>query len=203
MMSPLMQPIEQIASSDILSCAPETPVYQAAAMMMESGCGSIVVFDAPGHALGIWTETDALSIDLTDPVARRQPISQVMSTQVVTLTHQLSVHDAVGHFRSNGIRHALVEGDWQTRHAFFRENLKLRAEVEELEHKSRRRDILVDDEALFSVLRDRRIAGAFVGIADAGVQREALGFAGIAQTRSRIKQAMISHCFDGRSTLGV
>lgn len=33
------------------------------------------------------------------------------------------------------IRHALVEGDWQTRHAFFRENLKLRAEVEELEHK--------------------------------------------------------------------
>lgn len=40
------------------------------------------------------------------------------------------------------IRHALVEGDWQTRHAFFRENLKLRAEIEELEHKSRRRDIL-------------------------------------------------------------
>lgn len=39
------------------------------------------------------------------------------------------------------IRHALVEGDWQTRHAFFRENLKLRAEIEELEHKSRRRDI--------------------------------------------------------------
>lgn len=41
------------------------------------------------------------------------------------------------------IRHALVEGDWQTRHAFFRDNLKLRAEVEELEHKSRRRDILI------------------------------------------------------------
>lgn len=48
------------------------------------------------------------------------------------------------------IRHALVEGDWQTRHAFFRTNLKLREEVEELEHKSRRRDILVDEERLFS-----------------------------------------------------
>jgi len=54
------------------------------------------------------------------------------------------------------IRHALVEGDWQTRHAFFRENLKLRAEVEALEHKSRRRDILVDDELLFSFY-DKRI----------------------------------------------
>lgn len=55
------------------------------------------------------------------------------------------------------IRHALVEGDWQTRHAFFRENLKLRAEVEELEHKSRRRDILVDDETLFEFY-DQRIS---------------------------------------------
>ncbi|AGO55423.1 ATP-dependent RNA helicase HrpA [Serratia plymuthica 4Rx13] len=54
------------------------------------------------------------------------------------------------------IRHALVEGDWQTRHAFFSANLKLRAEVEELEHKSRRRDILVDDETLFSFY-DQRI----------------------------------------------
>ncbi|MDR3434746.1 MAG: ATP-dependent RNA helicase HrpA [Rouxiella aceris] len=54
------------------------------------------------------------------------------------------------------IRHALVEGDWQTRHAFFRENQRLRQEVEELEHKSRRRDILVDDETLF-LFYDQRI----------------------------------------------
>ncbi|UWS31148.1 ATP-dependent RNA helicase HrpA [Erwinia pyrifoliae] len=54
------------------------------------------------------------------------------------------------------IRHALVEGDWQTRHAFFKANLKLLAEVEELEHKSRRRDILVDDETLFAFY-DQRI----------------------------------------------
>ncbi|EKT57537.1 ATP-dependent RNA helicase HrpA [Providencia sneebia] len=54
------------------------------------------------------------------------------------------------------IRHALVEGDWLTKHAFFRENRKLLAEVEDLEHKSRRRDILVDDETLFAFY-DQRI----------------------------------------------
>ncbi|CAQ84508.1 helicase, atp-dependent (atp-dependent helicase hrpa) [Photorhabdus asymbiotica] len=59
------------------------------------------------------------------------------------------------------IRHALVEGDWQTRHAFFRANLKLREEVEALEHKSRRRDILVDDETLFSFY-DQRIPQSVV-----------------------------------------
>lgn len=53
------------------------------------------------------------------------------------------------------IRHALVEGDWQTRHAFFRDNRRLLDEVEELEHKSRRRDILVDDETLFHFYDER------------------------------------------------
>ncbi|SIQ75739.1 ATP-dependent helicase HrpA [Aeromonas sp. RU39B] len=47
------------------------------------------------------------------------------------------------------IRHALVDGDFETRHRFFSDNRKLLAEVEALEHKSRRRDILVDDEDLF------------------------------------------------------
>lgn len=54
------------------------------------------------------------------------------------------------------IRHALVEGDWHHRYAFFRENRKLLAEVEDLEHKSRRRDILVDDDILFNFY-DQRI----------------------------------------------
>jgi ATP-dependent helicase HrpA len=54
------------------------------------------------------------------------------------------------------IRHALVEGDWQTHHAFFQDNRKLLDEVEDLEHRVRRRDILVDDETLFEFY-DRRI----------------------------------------------
>ncbi|MFF4990306.1 ATP-dependent RNA helicase HrpA [Streptosporangium saharense] len=53
------------------------------------------------------------------------------------------------------IRHALVEGDWETHHAFFRENRKLLEEVEELEERARRRDILVDDETLFDFYDQR------------------------------------------------
>ncbi|RKN11530.1 ATP-dependent RNA helicase HrpA [Streptomyces radicis] len=54
------------------------------------------------------------------------------------------------------IRNALVEGDWRTRHQFFHDNRKLLAEVEELEHRARRRDILVDDETLYDFY-DRRV----------------------------------------------
>ncbi|WP_143169448.1 ATP-dependent RNA helicase HrpA [Vibrio quintilis] len=53
------------------------------------------------------------------------------------------------------IRSALVEGDWENKHAFFRQNRKLLQEVEELEHKSRRRDILIDDESLYQFYDQR------------------------------------------------
>ncbi|QPB42919.1 ATP-dependent RNA helicase HrpA [Rodentibacter haemolyticus] len=54
------------------------------------------------------------------------------------------------------IQSALVEGDWNTRHPFFKQNQRLIREVEELEHKSRRRDILVDERTLFEFY-DQRI----------------------------------------------
>jgi len=53
------------------------------------------------------------------------------------------------------IRHALVYGEWDTRHEFFHANRALVAEVEEMEDRSRRRDILVDDDALFDFYDQR------------------------------------------------
>jgi len=48
------------------------------------------------------------------------------------------------------LRSALVEGDWRTRHAFWERNQRVRKEAEELEERTRRRDILVDDETIFA-----------------------------------------------------
>ena len=59
------------------------------------------------------------------------------------------------------IRHALVEGDWETRHAFFQANRALLDDVGELEARARRRDILVDDETLFDFY-DQRIPAEIV-----------------------------------------
>ncbi|MBO4210730.1 ATP-dependent RNA helicase HrpA, partial [Micromonospora echinofusca] len=54
------------------------------------------------------------------------------------------------------VRHALVEGDWQTHHRFLAANRELIEQVAELENRARRRDILVDDETLFEFY-DQRI----------------------------------------------
>jgi ATP-dependent helicase HrpA len=59
------------------------------------------------------------------------------------------------------IRHALVEGEWETRHEFFHHNRALLTEVERLEDRARRRDIRVGDAVLFDFY-DHRLGAEVV-----------------------------------------
>ncbi|MBZ5734434.1 ATP-dependent RNA helicase HrpA [Nocardioides sp. TRM66260-LWL] len=59
------------------------------------------------------------------------------------------------------IRHALVQGEWRTRHPFLATNRRLLEEAAELEHRARRRDIVVDDETLFDFY-DARVGAEVV-----------------------------------------
>jgi ATP-dependent helicase HrpA len=58
------------------------------------------------------------------------------------------------------IQHALVEGDWHTRHRFFHDNQALIAELTELEERARRRDLLVGDDELYDFYAARIPADA-------------------------------------------
>ncbi len=63
------------------------------------------------------------------------------------------------------IRHALVQGEWAElesgRHRFYTKNEALLAEAEELEHRARRRDIVVDEDTLFD-FSDARVGDEVV-----------------------------------------
>jgi len=74
------------------------------------------------------------------------------------------------------IRHALVYGEWSTRHEFFHHNRKLLEQAEELEHRARRRDLVVDEHTLFDFY-DARVGAEVVSGAHfdqwwKGVRRE-------------------------------
>ena len=55
-----------------------------------------------------------------------------------------------GEARQIFIRQALVAGEFRTQAPFFAHNQRLVAEIEEIEAKARRRDVLVDEEAIFA-----------------------------------------------------
>jgi ATP-dependent helicase HrpA len=59
------------------------------------------------------------------------------------------------------IRHALVQGEWHSRHRFLARNRELLEEAAELEHRTRRRDLVVDEHTLFD-LYDRVVPATIV-----------------------------------------
>jgi len=99
--------VKEIIHSNILSCAPATPLADAARRMVESHSSSILI-EADGKAVGIWTEQDALALDITDAEIGRFPISQFMSAPVKTLPVDTGVGEAGVRFREEGVRHFLV-----------------------------------------------------------------------------------------------
>ncbi|WP_432477017.1 ATP-dependent RNA helicase HrpA [Nocardioides sp. GXQ0305] len=61
------------------------------------------------------------------------------------------------------IRHALVYGEWHTRQRFLADNRRLLEEAEQLEHRARRRDLVVDEHTLFDFYDARIPVGIVSG----------------------------------------
>ncbi|MDP2143652.1 MAG: ATP-dependent RNA helicase HrpA [Gallionella sp.] len=71
------------------------------------------------------------------------------------------------------IRQALVEGEFNTQAPFFAYNQKLIADIEALEHKARRPDVLVDDELIYAFYDSRVPADIYNGAAFEHWRKEA------------------------------
>jgi ATP-dependent helicase HrpA len=107
-----------------------------------------------------WIEKVAdhlLKRQLLDPHWEKKA-GQVMALERATLYGLIVYHNRRVDFskidpsgaREVFIREALVAGNWETPLPFLQANIKMIAKVEELEHKSRRQDVLVDDELIFA-----------------------------------------------------
>jgi ATP-dependent helicase HrpA len=107
-----------------------------------------------------WIEKVAdhiLKKQLLDPHWEKKA-GQVMALERATLYGLVVYHNRRVDFskvdpsgaREVFIREALVAGNWETPLPFLQANIKMVAKVEELEHKSRRQDVLVDDELIFA-----------------------------------------------------
>jgi ATP-dependent helicase HrpA len=59
------------------------------------------------------------------------------------------------HARELFLRHALVQGEWRTHHRFWHANQDLIAELEDLENRARRRDIVADEDVIFDFYDER------------------------------------------------
>lgn len=93
----------------------------------------------------------------------------VVANEKVTLYGLVLVPQRMVHYgpinpkesREIFIRSALVEGDWRTEAPFFRHNRRLVDEVQALEAKARRRDVMVDQQVIYDFYDKRVPAGIY------------------------------------------
>lgn len=100
--------VGRIMNRDILRCGPDTPLDEAATMMTQRRCSSILVMDDDGAPLGIWTERDALAVDTDDLDKMTVAIGQAMSAPVRVVDVATTLEQMVTTFREEGVRHYVV-----------------------------------------------------------------------------------------------
>jgi diguanylate cyclase (GGDEF)-like protein/PAS domain S-box-containing protein len=96
-----------LARTKLLTCSPNTPLAEAAALMRERACSSILI-EEKGQLIGIWTERDAASVDFSSQTDFNQPIRSVMSAPLKSVEADVSAVEAIGLMESQRIRHLLV-----------------------------------------------------------------------------------------------
>ncbi len=102
--------VGDILSKRLVQCAPDVSVTEAAGLMRAHRCSSVVVVEN-GRATGIWTERDALKLDISADGVFDTPLSRVMSRQIKSIGRDTLVSEAGLRFKRDKIRHLLVVDD--------------------------------------------------------------------------------------------
>ena len=103
-------PVAQFIRGEILTATADETVQSAARRMSESMCSSIIVIE-DGLPAGIWTERDAMALDLLAPDVCARPLSMVMSSPVQHVSATSSMHEVASLMLEAGLRHLLVVDD--------------------------------------------------------------------------------------------
>ena len=91
-----------------VGCAPDAPLLEALRLMQRERVGSVLVLDAAGAALGIFTRGDVLERVALAPPRLDTPIAELMTRPVHTLDAAQRVQDAVLLMSRHGLRHVPV-----------------------------------------------------------------------------------------------
>ncbi len=98
---------------EVWSVDQNAPVFDALKLMAEKDCGALMVLDKEEHLVGVISERDyARKVILQDKASTDIPVSDIMSSNVVTVNLSDSLDHALTLMTDHNIRHLPIsDGD--------------------------------------------------------------------------------------------
>ena len=96
---------------DVLSVAPDTPVFDALQTMAEKNVGALLVLEG-NRLIGIFTERDyARKVILKGKSSKEIPVKEIMSSHVLYVRPQQTIEDCMALMTDKRVRHLPVLED--------------------------------------------------------------------------------------------
>ncbi len=97
--------VQNIMTSDVEACGPESDLAAAAAIMWRKDCGSVPVVDAEGRIVGMITDRDiCMAVSTRNRLATDLRVSEVMSGKVYACAPDDNIRDAMETMQSSQLR---------------------------------------------------------------------------------------------------
>jgi CBS domain-containing protein len=101
-------PVESVFVRDPLSCPHGTSIRQAARIMSDRGCSSILVAGDDGDMIGLVTDTDLRKKVIAEGIDTGRPVKEVMNAPLITVPAQSLVFEALLEMNQSGVKHLAV-----------------------------------------------------------------------------------------------
>ena len=100
--------VGRLMSSPVTTVTADTPIQRAARVMIDRDIGSTVVVDDDNRLEGILTSTDFVRIAAQGHTTSKAPVSEVMTTDVVTTDANESIRSVADTMIEHGFHHVPV-----------------------------------------------------------------------------------------------
>lgn len=105
--------LDNVVERRVVTCSKETTLREATKLMHQRHCSSIIITQE-NIPIGIWTEADALKVNIRQSSIFDCEISRFMSSRIHTIKIEMSLNDATLELKRNNVRHlVVVEADNQ------------------------------------------------------------------------------------------
>jgi len=105
------QPVSEACTRELLTCAADLPIQQAADLMSRRHCSSIFVRGAADRIVGIVTDNDLRKKVIAEGRSIGLPVAEIMSSPVKSIALNVPVFEALMAMMQQGVKHLAVTDD--------------------------------------------------------------------------------------------